>query len=103
MGFNQIGILSIGEMGYHWARTLGAHGAKVLTFAGDRSEATQRRAESVGVELVPSLEDLVSCADLLVSIVETRLQIRLHRVWPVPLLNPGGAIFSTWMPMPSRQ
>ncbi len=69
MGFNQIGILSIGEMGYHWARTLGAHGAKVLTFAGDRSEATQRRAESVGVELVPSLEDLVSRADLLVSIV----------------------------------
>ncbi len=69
MSFNQIGILSIGEMGYHWARTLGAHGAKVLTFAGDRSEATQRRAESVGVELVPSLEDLVSRADLIVSIV----------------------------------
>ena len=69
MGFNQIGILSIGEMGYHWARTLGAHGAKVLTFAGDRSEATQKRAESVGVELVPSLEDLVSRADLVVSIV----------------------------------
>jgi len=69
MGFNQIGILSIGEMGYHWARTLGAHGAKVLTFAGDRSEATRSRAESVGVELVPSLEDLVSRADLVVSIV----------------------------------
>ncbi len=69
MGFNQIGILSIGEMGYHWARTLGANGAKVLTFAGDRSEATRRRAESVGVELVPSLEDLVSRADLIVSIV----------------------------------
>lgn len=69
MSFNQIGILSIGEMGYHWARTLGAHGAKVLTFAGDRSEATQRRAESVGVELVPSLEDLVLRADLIVSIV----------------------------------
>ena len=69
MGFNQIGILSIGEMGYHWSRTLGAHGAKVLTFAGDRSEATRKRAESVGVELVPSLEDLVSRADLIVSIV----------------------------------
>ena len=69
MSFNQIGILSIGEMGYHWARTLGAHGAKVLTFAGDRSEATQSRAESVGVELVPSLEDLVSRANLIVSIV----------------------------------
>jgi 3-hydroxyisobutyrate dehydrogenase-like beta-hydroxyacid dehydrogenase len=69
MSFNQIGILSIGEMGYHWARTLGAHGAKVLTFAGDRSETTRKRAESVGVELVPSLEDLVSRADLMVSIV----------------------------------
>lgn len=69
MSFNQIGILSIGEMGYHWARTLGAHGGKVLTYAGNRSEATRKRAESVGVELVPSLEELVSRSDLIVSIV----------------------------------
>ncbi len=69
MAFNQIGILSIGEMGYHWARTLGAHRVKVLTYTGDRSEATRKRAESVGVEQVSSLEGLVSRADLIVSIV----------------------------------
>ncbi len=69
MSFNQIGILSIGEMGYHWARTLSAHGVNVLTYAGNRSEATRKRAESVDVELVPSLEELVSRADLIVSIV----------------------------------
>jgi len=69
MSFKRIGILSIGEMGYHWARVLRANGAEVLSFAGDRSESTRRRAESAGVRLAPSLEALVSQVDLIVSIV----------------------------------
>ncbi|NIO09343.1 MAG: DUF1932 domain-containing protein [Deltaproteobacteria bacterium] len=69
MSFEHIGILSIGEMGYHWARTLGAHGVKILSVLGNRSEATRRRAESVQVEHVPSMEELVSRVDLIVSIV----------------------------------
>jgi 3-hydroxyisobutyrate dehydrogenase-like beta-hydroxyacid dehydrogenase len=69
MSFERIGILSIGEMGYHWARVLGAHGVKVYSFLEGRSAATRERARSVGVELAPSLEDLVSKADLIVSIV----------------------------------
>lgn len=69
MGLERIGILSIGEMGYHWARVLRAHGAGVLSCAGDRSEGTRRRAESAGVRLVPSLDILVSQVDLVVSIV----------------------------------
>ncbi len=54
MSFKRIGILSIGEMGYHWARVLRTHGVEVLTFAGDRSTATRSRADSAGVELVPT-------------------------------------------------
>jgi 3-hydroxyisobutyrate dehydrogenase-like beta-hydroxyacid dehydrogenase len=69
MSFERIGILSIGEMGYHWARVLGAHGVKVSSFLEGRSAATRERARSTGVELAPSLEDLVSKADLVVSIV----------------------------------
>ncbi len=69
MSFKKVGILSIGEMGYHWARVLRAHGVEVLSFAGDRSEGTRRRAESAGVQLVPSLDSLVSQVDLIVSIV----------------------------------
>jgi 3-hydroxyisobutyrate dehydrogenase-like beta-hydroxyacid dehydrogenase len=69
MSFKRIGILSIGEMGYHWARVLGAHEVKVLSFADGRSAATRERALSIGVELAPSLEELVSQVDLVVSIV----------------------------------
>ncbi len=69
MSFERIGILSIGEMGYHWARVLGAHGVKVFSVADGRSSATRERAHKVGVELAPSLEDLIAQVDLIVSIV----------------------------------
>lgn len=66
--FQKIGILSIGEMGYHWARLLKEHGVEVLTSTRGRSEVTQKRAENAGVKSV-QLRRLVSDADLIVSIV----------------------------------
>jgi 3-hydroxyisobutyrate dehydrogenase-like beta-hydroxyacid dehydrogenase len=69
MAFQRIGILSIGEMGYHWARVLTAHGVEVLTYAKDRSEATRQRAENIGVKCLPSMQRLIAEADLIVSIV----------------------------------
>lgn len=69
MAFERIGILSIGEMGYHWAKILTGRGGEVLTYAKDRSETTRQRAESVGVKCMPSIATLVHDADLIVSIV----------------------------------
>jgi 3-hydroxyisobutyrate dehydrogenase-like beta-hydroxyacid dehydrogenase len=69
MGIQHIGILSIGEMGYHWAKILTGRGVEVLTYAKDRSETTRQRAENVGVKCVPSVATLVEDADLIVSIV----------------------------------
>jgi 3-hydroxyisobutyrate dehydrogenase-like beta-hydroxyacid dehydrogenase len=69
MAFQRIGILNIGEMGYHWARMLKGRGVRVLTYAKDRSETTRKRAENLAVECVPSLPALVEEADLVVSIV----------------------------------
>ena len=69
MAFERIGILSIGEMGYHWAKILTGRGVEVLTYAKDRSEATRKRAETVGVKCVPSTVTLVKDTDLIVSIV----------------------------------
>lgn len=68
MNFQRVGILSIGEMGYHWARLLQEHGVEVLTSTRGRSEITQKRAENAGVKSVP-LSRLVSDVDLIVSIV----------------------------------
>jgi 3-hydroxyisobutyrate dehydrogenase-like beta-hydroxyacid dehydrogenase len=69
MAFERIGILSIGEMGYHWAKILTGRGVEVLTYAKDRSVMTRKRAENVGVKCVPSTAVLVKDADLIVSIV----------------------------------
>ena len=69
MAFQRIGILSIGEMGYHWARVLTGHGVRVLTYAADRSETTRKRAANAGVECASSLPALVKDVDLIVSIV----------------------------------
>src|SRR2546430_1025388 len=69
MAFQRIGILSIGEMGYHWARILTSRGVEVLTYAKDRSETTRKRAETIGVKCLPSMNRLVRDADLIVSIV----------------------------------
>ena len=69
MAFPRIGILSIGEMGYHWAKILTSRGVDVLTYAQDRSETTRKRAENVGVKCLPSMNQLVQEADLIVSIV----------------------------------
>jgi 3-hydroxyisobutyrate dehydrogenase-like beta-hydroxyacid dehydrogenase len=69
MPIQQIGILSIGEMGFHWARVLTGRGVAVLTYAKDRSETTRKRAENLGVECVQSIDALVKRADLIVSIV----------------------------------
>ncbi|MBI2988311.1 MAG: NAD(P)-dependent oxidoreductase [Deltaproteobacteria bacterium] len=69
MAFQRVGILSIGEMGYHWARLLAGHGVEVLTYTKGRSDVTRRRADNAGARSVPSLARLVSESELVVSIV----------------------------------
>lgn len=69
MAFSRIGIMSIGEMGYHWAKLLKGRGAEVLTYDRDRSQVTQKRAENAGVKSTGSLAELCASADLIVSIV----------------------------------
>jgi len=69
MAFQRIGILSIGEMGYHWAQLLRSHGVEVLTYDKDRGEVSRKRAENAGVKSVSSMADLVKTSEMIVSIV----------------------------------
>lgn len=69
MALNKIGIMSIGEMGYHWAQLLRRHGIEVLTYDRDRSDVTRKRAENAGAKSTDSLEQLCEQSDLIVSIV----------------------------------
>ena len=69
MGFQKIGIMSIGEMGFHWAKLLKSHGVEVLTYDKDRGEMSRKRGENAGAKSVPSMAELVQTAELIVSIV----------------------------------
>ncbi|MGN6730646.1 MAG: NAD(P)-binding domain-containing protein, partial [Candidatus Binatia bacterium] len=69
MAFEKIAIMSIGEMGFHWAKLLKGHGLDVLTYDKDRGEVSRKRSENAGVKSVGSMADLVDQADLIVSIV----------------------------------
>ena len=69
MAFKKIGIMSIGEMGFHWAKLLKSHGVEVLTFDKDRGEVSRKRGENAEVKSVGSMVELVLNAELIVSIV----------------------------------
>lgn len=69
MTFQRIGILSIGEMGYHWASLLNNRGVEVLSYLRGRSELTRKRAENAKVRPVANLTQLVAESDLIVSVV----------------------------------
>ncbi|KKA23553.1 hypothetical protein T310_2392 [Rasamsonia emersonii CBS 393.64] len=72
MAFSTIAVISIGEMGLGIAQLLMAHRYRVLTYAADRSEATQTRAWTAGIELMRSLGELVDQSDCVLSIVPPR-------------------------------
>ena len=69
MGFRTIGILSIGEMGFHWAKLLKSHQVDVLTYDKDRGEVSRKRGQNAGVRASGSMADLVRECELIVSIV----------------------------------
>jgi len=69
VAFQKIGIMSIGEMGFHWAKLLKSHGVEVLTYDKDRGEVSRKRAENAGVTSVASMNALVKQTELIVSIV----------------------------------
>ena len=69
MSFRTIGILSIGEMGFHWAKLLKSHGVETLTYDKDRGEVSRKRGQNAGVKATASMVELVQNSELIVSIV----------------------------------
>ena len=80
MAFEKIGIMSIGEMGFHWAKLLKGHGVEVLTYDKDRGEVSRKRGQNAGVVSLDSMTDLVDQADLIVSIVVPSAAIDVEKL-----------------------
>ena len=64
-----VGIVSPGAMGSAVGGALLRGGARVVATVAGRSERTARLADEAGLELLPSLADVVREADIVLSIV----------------------------------
>lgn len=69
MALQTVGILSPGDMGHSVGAMLKSHGARVLTCLEGRSDRTRGLAAEAGFEAVPSLEDLVREAQIILCIL----------------------------------
>ena len=64
-----VGVLSPGEMGAAVGAVLHRHGLRVVTCLEGRGDWTARRAKEAGIEALPSYDELVREADILLSIL----------------------------------
>ena len=69
MDVKTVGILSPGDMGHAVGRALGAHGLRVITCLEGRSERTRSLARQGNIIDVESIDEMVSQADLVLSIL----------------------------------
>ena len=69
MAVKTIALLSPGDMGHAVGRALGEHGLDVITCLQGRSERTRKLAQQANIRDVTSLEEVVSRADLILSIL----------------------------------
>ncbi len=69
MGLKTIAILSPGDMGHGVGNVLVERGYDVITCLAGRSERTRHLAATAGFRDVPSLEDMTSQSDLIISIL----------------------------------
>ncbi len=64
-----VAILSPGDMGHAVGRALGRYGMEVITCLDGRSQRTRYLARAAGIADVPTLEDVVTDSDLILSIL----------------------------------
>lgn len=64
-----IGVLGLGAMGAGVARDLKATGFRVVSTVEGRSARSRERAAEIGIDLLPTLGDVVAAADTFLSIV----------------------------------
>ena len=69
MPLRTVGILSPGDMGHTVGRVLGEHDLRVIACTHDRSRRTQLLAENANITTVPTYQQLVVEADLILSIL----------------------------------
>ena len=89
MTFNTVGIFSIGEMGQSVAQVLRTNGLRTITSLSGRSEGTKRRAEEAGVKDRESVAQVVSEADIILSITHSSSALQVGKEVAVAIRETG--------------
>lgn len=79
MAIPTIGLLSPGDMGHSVGKVLHDNGLRVITCLEGRSPRSRELAAKAGIEDVPALEDLVSQADIFLSILVPARAVEVAR------------------------
>ena len=89
MAIQTVGLLSPGDMGHVVGQVLLQHGMRVVTCLQGRSERTCMLSRKVGIAEVPTYEQLVREADLLLSILVPEEALNTARGIAQALRNAG--------------
>src|SRR4029450_7136335 len=90
MAIQTVGLLSPGDMGHVVGQVLLQHGMRVVTCLQGRSERTRMLSRQAGIAEVPTYEQLVREADLLLSILVPEEALNTARL-PPPARRHGSA------------
>ena len=91
-----MGIVGLGEIGFAVAERAAAFGLQVRAIRKDRDEAAEERIRALGIELVDSLEELVSTSD--VVSIHVPATAETESMFDAPLLGrmkEGGILLNT--------
>ena len=89
MTLNTIAILSPGDMGHGVGKVLSESGYDVITCLADRSQRTKELAAAGGFRDVPTLEEMATQADLIMSILVPAQAVGVARAVAAALRSAG--------------
>jgi 3-hydroxyisobutyrate dehydrogenase-like beta-hydroxyacid dehydrogenase len=89
-----VGILYCGDMGSAFGKLLSKGGMRVITTCQGRSRATEERARSAGIEILPTLVDVIAQSDFVFSLVLPSAAVDVARQYAsFHETRPQGSIF----------
>ncbi len=86
-----VAIVSPGDMGHNVGKALKAEGLRIVTCLAGRSERTRTLAGQAGFENIPSLEEMLDAADLVVSIMPPARALEAAKTFAAALKRAGKA------------
>lgn len=90
-----VGLVSVGFMGSGLGGALRQGGARVVTTVDGRSQRTARLAAEAGLELLPTLADVLAVAEVVLSVTPPGAAVKTAQAIAVAA-NEAGPTWRRW-------